>query len=283
MGVRRAVDAAAGALKDSAGEVCTLGPLIHNPQVLDALEAQGIHILEEQSLPPTLNGATVILRAHGVPPRTEAELLRLGARVVDATCPRVKASQMKARSFAERGYTLVLAGEEHHGEVAGIQGYAPLCVIVGNAAEAERAAAELFDTNPRAKTALIGQTTITPAEYDAIAGAVKRRFPRVEIVDSICAAATDRQESLRELCAQVDGVIVVGGRASANTRRLLDIAAALMSARGKTAWLAETPADIPPEAAHCRVMGLAAGASTPDAAIAAIETHLRSWQITDNR
>jgi 4-hydroxy-3-methylbut-2-enyl diphosphate reductase len=239
---------------------------------LEKLKERGVEILDENKLPAALEGVTVILRAHGVPPSTEAELLRRGAKIVDATCPRVKASQMKARAFAEKGYTVFLAGEKHHGEVAGIQGYAPLCVIAGNAVEAEGAAAELFNKNPQSNTALIGQTTITAEEYGARAGAVKKYFPGVEIVDSICGATRDRQESLRKLCAAVDGVVIAGGRKSANTRRLLDIALAF----GKKAWLAETPGDIPAGAAVCRVMGLAAGASTPDDVIDAIEAKLLS-------
>jgi 4-hydroxy-3-methylbut-2-enyl diphosphate reductase len=269
------VDIAAAAVKEAAGsglKVYTLGPLIHNPQVLEKLKAQGVSILDESAPLPELHGSTVLIRAHGVPPGIEAELSRLGARVVDATCPRVKASQMKARAFSEKGCCVFLAGEVNHGEVAGIQGYAPECVIVGNAGEAEGAAAELFQKDPQRKTALIGQTTITPEEYEAIAGGIKKYFPHVEVVDSICGAVRDRQESLRELCALVEGVIVAGGRKSANTRRLLDTALGL----GKKAWLAETPGDIPPEAAACKTIGIAAGASTPDDIIDAIEEALLS-------
>jgi 4-hydroxy-3-methylbut-2-enyl diphosphate reductase len=275
MGVRRAVDIAAAAVKEAAESgfrVYTLGPLIHNPQVLENLKAQGVEIIDEGAPPPDLHGSKVIIRAHGIPPSIEAELSRLGAKVVDATCPRVKASQMKAKVFSEKGCCVFLAGEVNHGEVAGIQGYAPECVIAGNAREAEWAAAELFKKDPLRRTALIGQTTITPEEYEAIAGGIKKHFPHVEVIDSICWAVRDRQESLRELCALVEGVIIAGGRKSANTRRLLDTALGL----GKKAWLAETPGDIPPEAAACKTMGLAAGASTPDGIIDAIEAELLS-------
>jgi 4-hydroxy-3-methylbut-2-enyl diphosphate reductase len=250
--------------------VYTLGPLIHNPQVLRALEKQGVRILEEGAPLPDLRGSAVVIRAHGVSPAVENDLVRAGARVVDATCPRVKASQMRARLFAEQGFSVFFAGGLNHGEAKGIRGYAPECVIVGNAGEAEQAAEELFRKEPLRETALISQTTITPEEYEAIAGGIRKYFPGVKAADTICGAVRDRQESIRELCAKVDGVVIAGGRKSANTRGLADTALAL----GRRAWLVETTLDIPPEAAACRVMGLAAGASTPADIIDAVEAEL---------
>jgi 4-hydroxy-3-methylbut-2-enyl diphosphate reductase len=273
---------AADAMEDAAGrglKVYTLGPLIHNPQVLESLKFQGVDVLEEGGLPVDLKNSVVIIRAHGAPPGTGEELRRRGAAIIDATCPRVKANQKKARSLAEKGYRIFLAGEERHGEIAGIRGFAEAaggqdpggaCMVVGNPEEADKAAAKLFGSG--ARTALIGQTTITPEEYAAIGEKIKKYFPDLRIINSICGAARDRQEALRDLCGQVDCVVVAGGRQSANTRRLLDIALRL----GKKAWLTETSGDIPPEAAACKTIGLAAGASTPDGVINAIETALLS-------
>jgi 4-hydroxy-3-methylbut-2-enyl diphosphate reductase len=187
---------------------------------------------------------------------------------VDATCPRVKASQIKARALSEGGYTIFLAGERDHGELVGIRGYVTGdCFVVAGPAEAAAAAGELARRKPRAKTALLGQTTISPGEYAGIGEAIRPFFPDLEIVDSICAATGDRQEALRELCGQVDAVLVAGGRESANTRRLLAIA----GASGKKAWLVENAAEIPPGAAAFPVIGLSAGASTPDETVDEIE------------
>jgi 4-hydroxy-3-methylbut-2-enyl diphosphate reductase len=142
--------------------------------------------------------------------------------------------------------------------------------VVAESNEAARAAGELYRDNPGAKTALIGQTTISSEEYRAIGEGIKKFFPALEVVDSICGATRDRQESLRELCGEVDAVIVAGGRLSANTRRLLFIA----GEQGKPAWLVETPEDIPAEIAAYNTVGLCAGASTPDETIGTIEKAL---------
>jgi 4-hydroxy-3-methylbut-2-enyl diphosphate reductase len=216
--------------------------------------------LDETDLPEGLGAAALIIRAHGISPQWEAALVRSGARLVDATCPKVKHSQMKARSLAQGGYRVFLAGERHHGEVIGIQGYAPQCLVIADPVEAREAAEQLYQEAPAAKTALLGQTTIAPDEYRGIAAAIQASFPDLEIIDTICRATMDRQQAVLKLCAQVDALVVVGGRESANTRRLL----ALAQAQGKQAWLVEAVSDIPAEIRAYPVVGLAAGASTPE-------------------
>jgi 4-hydroxy-3-methylbut-2-enyl diphosphate reductase len=268
MGVRRAVDMAVAASR--ASPVYTLGPLIHNPQVLKRLQEQGIAILDEEQLPADLRDTVVIIRAHGITPQLEALLRSRGASVVDATCPRVKASQMQARLLTEQGYGIFLAGEAHHGELIGIQGYAPGCLIAANQEEAEKAAEKRYQEAPHERTALIGQTTISPDEYQAIGEGIQHFFPNVKILDTICKATRDRQRALRDLCSQVDAVLVAGGRASANTRRLLTIAQGC----GTPAWLVEDVHEIPPEIASYPVVGLSAGASTSDETIDALEAAL---------
>jgi 4-hydroxy-3-methylbut-2-enyl diphosphate reductase len=307
MGVRRAVDLARQASdcgQTARQAVYTLGPLIHNPRVLEELGSRGVQITDETNLPENLNGISVIIRAHGVGTKTEAELRERGGRVIDATCPRVKASQLKAAALASAGYRLFLAGEEHHAEIAGIKGYAEgnlgpvgsrcvvaadgfassakaaFCAVVGNAAEAEAAAARLHAEDiaanavayADAKTALIGQTTIAAEEYNAIAEALRKYFPDIEIAQTICPATEERQESLRELTETVEAVIIAGGKNSANTRRLLAVA----RAQGKPCALVESAAEIPPEFFRYETVGLAAGASTPDSVIDAIENRLTS-------
>jgi 4-hydroxy-3-methylbut-2-enyl diphosphate reductase len=269
MGVRRAVELASA---EGTPPVYTLGPLIHNPHVLNELQRRGVETLNEEDLPADLRGASVIIRAHGVSPQAEAELRQRGARVVDATCPRVKSSQLKAAAFAQAGCRLFLAGEEHHAEITGIRGYAgtAVCAVVSNAAEAEKAAAQLREKSPNAKTALIGQTTISEEEYRGIGAVIARHFPDLEIAQTICAATRERQDSLREIADNVDAIIIAGGKDSANTRRLLAIA----EAAGKPYALAENPADIPPDFYTFNVVGLASGTSTPDTVINDIERSL---------
>jgi 4-hydroxy-3-methylbut-2-enyl diphosphate reductase len=204
-----------------------------------------------------------VIRAHGVPPELRERLDRLGARIVDATCPRVLASQRRARDFALRGYSVAIAGDAGHGEVTGISGYAPGAVVVGGPEEAR--AAEL-----REPVALIAQTTIKREEYEAIRDALAERFPYLEVVDSICPCTGERLAALEELAAEVDAIVVVGGRNSANTARLYSSALSLC----RNAWLVETAAELPAEAFARERIGLTAGASTPESLIDEVEAAL---------
>jgi len=275
-GVRRAVDMAMQISTAECRRVYTLGPLIHNPQVLETLEKRGLICLKEGEIPPEPEKSTVIIRAHGVSPAVEKSLARLGARIVDATCPHVRKSQNKALYYAEKGYRIFLAGEKNHGEIAGIRGYAEACpfsacFVVGSPGEAGEAAAELHCKEPKANVALIGQTTFSVAEYQAIEAAIRKYFPGLVTENSICGATDDRQKALRELCGKVDAIVVAGGKKSSNTGRLLSLAREL----GKPAWLVETPEEIwkvfSYETRPYETVGLCAGASTPDGIIDEIE------------
>ena len=271
MGVRRAVEIAEAELARKGRELCTMGPLIHNPRVLSSLRDRGMRVLEEEALPPELGGSTIIIRAHGISPSLEEELKRRHAVLADATCPRVKKNQLTARSLWEAGFSLFVAGEKQHGELAGLKAYAPGALVVSNPAEAALAAAALGREKPGARAALIGQTTIGDGEYRAIGRAIRAVFPDLTMVDSICPATRERQEALRELCSQVEAVLIAGGRSYSNTRRLLDIALSL----GKQAWLVEAAVEIPAaELTGYRTIGLSAGASTPDSDITEIEAAL---------
>jgi 4-hydroxy-3-methylbut-2-enyl diphosphate reductase len=164
-----------------AGTVYATGSLIHNPQAMEALKRRGLEVLTEEEIPADLRGAQVIIRAHGIGPGFENTLAGRGAMLVDATCPKVKASQIKARELCGQGYRVFLAGERRHAEIIGILGYAPDCVIVGSPAEAaaaaEKLSGELSPGSGALKTALVGQTTWDLAEYAAIAEAIRGWFP----------------------------------------------------------------------------------------------------------
>jgi 4-hydroxy-3-methylbut-2-enyl diphosphate reductase len=142
--------------------------------------------------------------------------------------------------------------------------------VVSNANEAQAAAKKLYETDKDAKTALIGQTTICEEEYSSIGEAVKKYFPALEVVQTICAATRERQQALRRLLDRVEAVIIAGGKDSANTRRLLAIA----QESGKPCTLVETAAEIPSAFRAYETVGLCAGASTPDSVIDEIDREL---------
>lgn len=282
MGVRRAVDKAlAAAAQEGNRGVFTLGPLIHNPQTLSELEAAGVRALSDAELDGRalraegFAGAAVVLRAHGVPPAQRERLLALGARVVDATCPRVLASQRKAADYAARGWQVVIAGDKGHGEVSGIAGHAPGAVVVSGPEEVSRLwrSGGFGSVGPEGKpvpVALIAQTTIRKEEYEEIRAALAERFPVLEVVDSICPCTEDRLAALARLASEVEALVVVGGRNSANTARL----AARARELGKPAWLVETAGELPAEVYGFSSVGLSAGASTPERLIDEVEAAL---------
>jgi 4-hydroxy-3-methylbut-2-en-1-yl diphosphate reductase len=279
MGVRRAVELATAQAKKAAGEdsaVYTLGHLIHNPQVLADLEKQGVIALKQNALDLIREkgkNCCVIIRAHGISPQTEEKLRDMECKITDATCPNVKKNQLKTQELSRAGYSLFLAGESAHAEIEGITGYAssaPFCKAVMNTEQAREAAAALHETNGNAKTALIGQTTISQDEYREIGNEIKKYFPDLEIVNTICAATAERQQALRELLSNADAVIIAGGKESANTRRLLVIA----QESGKPCAMVEQVDEIPEEFYGFKSVGISAGASTPDSLINEIESAL---------
>jgi 4-hydroxy-3-methylbut-2-enyl diphosphate reductase len=157
---------------------------------------------------------------------------------------------------------VVIAGDEGHGEVIGLVGHAPGAIVISNA---QCARALHLDRN----VALVAQTTISQSELDAIRDALAARTTVID-AGGVCGATTERQSALLAVLPQVDAVVVVGGKDSANTRRL----AALASQAGKPVWLVGTATDVPDDVGRFAKVGLSAGASTPDSDIDAVERRL---------
>lgn len=272
MGVRRAMEMAEQARIDfPIHKIFTLGPLIHNPSALDTLQKKGIFVLKESDI-PFLNSqepTVVIIRAHGVPPKILAQLEEKNVKIINATCPRVQVSQKRAKDFSAKGYAVIIAGDKNHGEVTGIAGFASrddnsTVILVGNSEDAEKL------TNFPNRAILISQTTISQSEYDSIAAILSKKIPDLTVFNTICPATIERQQALKELAAKVDGILVIGGKESANTHRLLMTAKTLC----KKAALIENSLEIPFEFFSLAKVGLTAGASTPDDVIDMVEDSL---------
>jgi 4-hydroxy-3-methylbut-2-enyl diphosphate reductase len=271
-GVRRAVETAFRTAGKGGGRFFTLGPLIHNDTVLAKLAEQGFSVLNEDDLPQSLEGDTVIIRTHGIKPALQAEICCRGANIIDATCQKVKANQLKARELSENGFFLWIAGEKYHAEVQGLLGFAPKAQVISSAEDAKTLAGALFSCNSAAKTAIIAQTTISNIEFEVICGTLRHFFPDLAIYNTICTATLKRQQALQDLCAKVEAVLIAGDPKSSNTRRLLEIA----QNAGRKAWIVSAPEDIPAEIYAFKTVGLSAGASTPDEVITAIQENIRA-------
>jgi len=253
MGVRRAVESAMGLAQSGKTPLFTLGPLIHNPQVLELLERQGVRMLDPEEGRERAHG-TVVIRAHGVPPRVKEQLAESGAEVVDATCPRVLKVQAIIEKYRRQDHATIIVGDRDHAEVVGLLGYAgDKGTVVSNIEEVD----DLALTPPYI---VVSQTTQDEEEFFRIRDAILERFPGGKVFNTICDSTHKRQEEVRRLCADVDALVVVGGRNSANTRRLAEIASQL----GREVHLVETAADLDLEAlSGHETVGVTAGASTP--------------------
>ena len=270
-GVRRAVELAEKALSENPGKkVYSLGPLIHNENALSALEEKGLHILEESDIAELEEGSVVIIRAHGVAPSVPDAPEKRGRKIIDATCPRVKASQKMVERYSSENDYVVLTGDKNHGEVIGIAGYAGENFSqIQDYEEAERFNIKDGDNK---NVILLSQTTYSPKEFEKIENLFKSKFHNLAVMNTICPATNERQEALLELCGLVDGVLVVGGKNSANTKRLYQTAAA----NCKLAAHIQSAADIPQEFFNLKTIGITAGASTPDEIIEDVERKLEA-------
>ncbi len=263
MGVRRAMQVVQNIIDSSPPyPVFTFGPLIHNRLVLEDLKSKGVNVIDD----PSDAEGIVIIRAHGVQPAVKAVLEKKAKKVVDATCPRVLHSQKKIFEASKRGQHVVIAGDREHGEVRGMAGYASSVDIIQNTEEAERI------TIPPGSL-IMSQTTFSEKDYDEICRILSVKTERIEISRSICPATEKRQEALIKLLDEVEAVIIIGGKNSANTMRLYDTAVRFNS----NSWHIEKEDELPDKISSFRTVGITAGASTPDWIIKEVEDKLKSY------
>lgn len=250
-GVERALKLADEAAS-AGGTVATLGPLIHNPQAVGALQDKGVAVATTLS---DVAEGTLIIRSHGVDPAVIVAAEDKGLTVIDATCPFVRAAHTCAADLAASGYSVIIVGESDHPEVEGILAHAG-----GNALIVQRAS-DLPPKLPGRRVGVVVQTTQPPSVLREVVDALLPRVSELRVCNTICSATAKRQESAAELADEVDVIVVVGGHNSGNTKRLTEIC----QARNPRTHHVET-ADELQEAwfAGADVVGVTAGASTPD-------------------
>ena len=251
-GVRRAIAQLEKALEKH-GTVYSLGSPIHNPQEVERLTQMGLRLVESASEVPV--GAIAFVRAHGV---SRNELEELGMRaslVVDGTCPFVRTAQQRAESLSKEGYKVVILGDSNHPEVRGILGYIDGESLV---------IADEHDIEAGAKFGRLGilsQTTQREASLASVVSRLVLLAGEIKVYNTICRATIERQESIRRLATQVDGIVVIGGRNSANTRKLVEIAESLGV---PTLWIEHAGEIDGGWLPGKQSIGVAAGGSTPD-------------------
>jgi 4-hydroxy-3-methylbut-2-enyl diphosphate reductase len=252
MGVRRAVEMVLDSPNKHENPICTFGPLIHNPQVLNLLKEKGISILDQV---PDHGSGTVLIRAHGVPIDTKKNLKKAGFKIIDATCPRVIKVQTIIRKHARQGCAAIIIGDKEHPEVIGLLGYAEDKGYVVDSIND-------LDSLPSFKNAIIvAQTTQNTLFFKKVKTWANQNFPHYKIYDTICDSTAKRQAEVHDLAGSVDAVIVVGGYNSGNTKRLAEIA----KKTGKPTYHIQDESEIDMDAlSEAGCVGIAAGASTPN-------------------
>ena len=264
MGVRRAMELAIEANYHYPDPIYTFGPLIHNPQVLQMLEKKGICILDPLEGRRT---GTILIRAHGIPPQDYQNLKQAGFTIIDATCPRVIKVQAIIKKYAQEGYTPIIVGDRDHPEVIGLLGYSQGQGIVLTDPDQVEALPDLE------KVIIVAQTTQDESLFQEVVEKVKRRFPESLIFNTICNATHERQEEVRNLSRQVDGLVIVGGYNSGNTRRLVGIAQSV----GTPCFHVETEDQLDKgKISQFKSVGVTAGASTPNWMIRKVVQELES-------
>jgi len=251
MGVKRALELVLQSITRNQGEIYTYGPLIHNPQVLELLKERGITVLQPGQV---VKEGLVVIRAHGIPPQEREALEASGCKIIDATCPRVAKVQAIIRLWARQGYATLIVGDEDHPEVRGLMGHTQGRGFVVATSQDVAALPELD------KVIVVAQTTQSEAHFAERVAEIQARFPGASIYNTICDATASRQSEIQELARQADALVVVGGRISGNTQRLVEIS----RATGLPTYQVETERDLDlEEMSRYGTVGVTAGASTP--------------------
>lgn len=230
----------------------TLGPIIHNPQVVKKLEKDGIIMADSLS---EINEGTVIIRSHGVGPTIYNEAKAKNLNIVDATCPHVKKAQMAAHKLLEEGYNIIIIGEEEHPEVQSIFEWAE------GKATVIQTVAQAINYTAQGKIGIVAQTTFSAKAFQEIVSVLIMKATEIKIERTICNATAQRQESAIALAKQVELMLVVGGKNSANTGRLAELCKEVCDKCYHIETVEEMKAEWFEGIAH---VGVTAGASTPD-------------------
>ena len=213
MGVRRAMNIVLDAANSEKGKLYTYGPLVHNPQAVEMLRQKGVEVLGDN----LVSNATVILRAHGVTPEERKRIREAGNVICDATCPHVARAHAILKKEIKEGYRAVIVGDRGHAEVNGLLGYTQ-----GNGIVVENMA-DVNSLPELDRACVIAQTTQDRKLFREIVEEVKKKVRELKVFDTICDSTGMRQREVFELAGEVDAMVIVGGRDSANTRRLYEI------------------------------------------------------------
>ncbi len=266
-GVKRAVKMAFDAAEEHNGKVHSLGPLIHNPQVVERLAEKGVQRVEALT---EIEEGVVILRSHGVSsPQVIQDAEAQGLHIIDATCPFVTNAQKYARQLVDEGYQVVMVGDRHHPESQSVLGHAGGEILVTEEFEEIK---KMMNKFSKKRIGIISQTTQTYGKFSEIVVKCLQICEEVKVFNTICYATEDRQTEAQGMAEKVEAMVVVGGKNSANTTHLADIC----REKGIRVYHIETAKEIEEGwFSGIQKVGVTAGASTPDWIINEVVEHLK--------
>ena len=281
-GVERAIDIARDLAAKGQGErtVYTDGPLIHNRQMMERMETEGVREVGDYQSQmaikveeETKDDSVVVVRAHGISPERRQYLKGLGLPFHDATCPDVGIIAGKIKSHIRKGYDVVVFGDPKHPEVIGLLGYAEgRGYVVQNMDDVENLPEFEGDV------CMVSQSTMFSHEYTALVDRVFEKYPEAQVFDTICGATKERQSGVAGLVEKgAEAIVVIGGRHSANTCKLVKLA----ESHGKPTFHIETADELNPDVfGRFNTVGVTAGASTPEFIIESVCEHLEATKGT---
>lgn len=254
-GVKRAMNMAWDELENKTSDnVYSLGPLIHNKQAVDRYKEKGL--MEMDSLDKIPSESKLIIRSHGVGKKIYTESESKNMDIVDTTCPFVKKIHDIVKEFSNKGYKIIIVGNSNHPEIIGINGWCDNNAIIIN--KEEEIDNITFDNNN--KYCVVSQTTANLESFDKIVSKLKSKIKDLTVNNTICSATKERQLSATDLAKEVDCMIVIGGKHSSNTQKLVNICKNIVPT-----FSIETKEELEKSKLEkFKVAGVTAGASTPD-------------------
>lgn len=269
-GVKRAVEKVYEKVNDNENKnkIYTYGPIIHNEEVVKDLEDKGVQVIYTKEELARLKDATVIIRSHGVS-RDIYELLEgVNAEIVDATCPFVKKIHKIVKEESEKGSTIIIVGNKKHPEVEGIMGWSSSDTYVIETVEQ----AEELELPEGSRLCIVSQTTFNYSKFNNIVEKISEKSYDKNIMNTICSATHERQSEARAVAAQADVMLVIGGKHSSNTQKLYEIC----KYECNHTYYIQTIDDIDESwFEDCGVVGITAGASTPNNIIEEVQNNVR--------
>ena len=272
-GVKRAVDKVYELIENGVSPIYTLGPIIHNEEVVSDFEKKGVTVISEEDIPKLREG-TVVIRSHGVGRRIYDMLKTAGISFVDVTCPFVLKIHRIVERESRAGKQIIIFGDPSHPEVKGICGWCEgSCTVLRNREDAEN-----FVPDPGRIPCIVSQTTFNYNKFKELVEILgKKRYYNnvlisIDVLNTICNATEERQKEAQSIAGEVDTMLVIGGRHSSNTQKLFEIC---KEECGNTYYI-QTPVDLDSEMFHhSSYVGITAGASTPKKIIEEVQEHVR--------